>query len=596
MLMDYTECVQYVAALLRQVSGLPEEKRQRFLKMVKLIQKRLENPYLHTALIGDFSTGKSTFINALIKRELLKTAWCSTTAIPTLIYYHDQDDVQILIETYDGKRYTLNQTAQRVQLAQKLNAEIPAEPREAIALLSTTNEFADTIKYIRVRTSGFEGLRHICIIDTPGVNPGGEEARYHVKRTQDVLRKYADATIVLFQAERVYTASFQKFLKENAEHLINDALFVVTMMDLVDRDERQEVMEFAKGQLKQAFGLEHPRVYGCCARAALANRSDDESRFWAESFDRLREEVAQYITQSRRRIIHRQIVTLLTQLLQELKAEVTSSMTAIENRKKALEKNSLLDLKRELDETYRYFCRDVRALAKNVQAKKEYDGMFQDILRSAEKNISACTKAYGDGRDSIEGYLKTFFPKDMKRAQDKLSDRLNRKFEPIIQAQKRYYVQCQGLFRTYQAAVSEAELPEVNQSSMNAGTFLMPEVQIRSTLNSQVSIGIVNFIGQFGMLDRYKEKTMKEIREALEAAQAENQTDFYQKLKGNGEQVLLGAKKLKDHFETEYGRIYMTQREKCETERGKLARQEQLNQEVYRKLTDYLHELKRSEV
>lgn len=139
---DFKECLQYAEGVVQHLSGLPDNKKRRFQKAIASTKARAGNPYLHIALIGDFSAGKSTFINALLKQELLKTAWYATTAVPTLIYHQEQEGIRILVETQNGEKFQMDQPDQRGLLERTLGVRLPPEEHEMIALLSTSNELA----------------------------------------------------------------------------------------------------------------------------------------------------------------------------------------------------------------------------------------------------------------------------------------------------------------------------------------------------------------------------------------------------------------------------------------------------------------------
>lgn len=350
--MEWSECIDYTTNVVNHLSSLTEQERRRFLKMIEKVRKRAGNPYLHVALIGDFSTGKSTFINALVKKNILKTAWQATTAVPTLIYYHKREEVRVVVETAGRERFMLDDPGQRSRLERRLNVRLPDETTDMIAFLSANNDFAGKIRHIEVRVPGFEGLRNICIIDTPGVNPGAAEAKSHVLRTQNVLTAYADATIVLFQETQVFSGSFKKFLAENAEHFMNDAIFVITMMDLAEEGGQEELMDYVKNQLRQTFGLENPLVYGCCAKAVVSGKTDQESLYWAGLFDDLRREIIRYMETHREQVIHQQMTSLLEGLIQELDAEVASNLSVIEQKKKRLDENTAADQRSQLEREY----------------------------------------------------------------------------------------------------------------------------------------------------------------------------------------------------------------------------------------------------
>lgn len=349
--MDLRTCLQYAEEVVGQLSDLSDTRKRHFRQMIAGIQSRSNNPYLHTALIGDFSTGKSTFINALLGQELLKTSWHATTAVPTLIYHHDQNGIGVLVETRDGGKYQMDQPDQRILLERRLGIRLPAEDRDLIAVLSTSNR--PYLKRIRVRVRSHERLRYICIIDTPGVNPGAEEALEHIKRTQDVLRRYADATVVLFQATQVYSGSFKRFLEENAQCFMNEAIFVITMMDIVSADQREGLVAYVKNQLRQGFHIEEPIVCGCCARAVFVREPSEEERLWADSFDNLRDGLIRHIAERRRGILYRQASSLLEKLLRELDSEIATRLTSIGTMEREDECRNFEQARRKMQEYLR---------------------------------------------------------------------------------------------------------------------------------------------------------------------------------------------------------------------------------------------------
>lgn len=350
--MELDECIEYTTYVVNHLPRLSEPIKRRFLKSIEKIHKRATNPYLYVALIGDFSAGKSTFINALVHKNILKTAWQATTAVPTFIYYNPKNEVQVSVETISKERFLLDDSTQRSQLEKRLNIRLPAEITDSIAVLSTNNQLAGYLKRIEIRIPSFEGLRQVCIIDTPGVNPGAEEAKSHILRTQEVLSGNADATIVLFQETQVFSGSFKAFLEENAAHFMKDAIFIITMMDLAEEDAREELIDYVKMQLKQTFNLTNPIVYGCCAKAVVSGKTDSENQYWVNLFDKMRLEIIQYITANRRRIIHSQLDSLLKSLIQKLEAEVADNLSIIEQKKRILEENRAGRPIKELEREY----------------------------------------------------------------------------------------------------------------------------------------------------------------------------------------------------------------------------------------------------
>ncbi|NJM23654.1 MAG: Dynamin family protein, partial [Richelia sp. SM1_7_0] len=62
---------------------------------INQIQKRRSDSNLYLAVIGEFSSGKSTFINALLRDDLLKTSVLPTTAAATKLCYGSCLEVKV---------------------------------------------------------------------------------------------------------------------------------------------------------------------------------------------------------------------------------------------------------------------------------------------------------------------------------------------------------------------------------------------------------------------------------------------------------------------------------------------------------------------
>ena len=76
---------------------------QQIKKQLQLIKKKKDDKKLNISVIGEFSTGKSTFINALLRKELLaSSAMQGTTVASTIIDY--DSEYKVLLEYLDGTR------------------------------------------------------------------------------------------------------------------------------------------------------------------------------------------------------------------------------------------------------------------------------------------------------------------------------------------------------------------------------------------------------------------------------------------------------------------------------------------------------------
>ena len=86
-------CRQFFLEKLQELSEIPfVKKRQEWLAYGERLRQRLEDKSFRIAVVGEFSSGKSTFINALVQQDLLSHATQETTAVLTRLVNVQKDD------------------------------------------------------------------------------------------------------------------------------------------------------------------------------------------------------------------------------------------------------------------------------------------------------------------------------------------------------------------------------------------------------------------------------------------------------------------------------------------------------------------------
>lgn len=179
---------------------------------------------------GEFNSGKSSFINALLGERVLPEGVTPTT-----------DRINLL-------RY---------------GPEITEQHLEAFLL---------------ERTYPAELLREITIVDTPGTNA---IIRRHEELTRDFIPR-ADLVLFVTSADRPFTESERGFLEQIREWG-KKIVFVVNKIDILPRPEdRQQVLGFVR-EHAQALLAEAPRLFPVSARDALAARTDGSTEGWRTS-------------------------------------------------------------------------------------------------------------------------------------------------------------------------------------------------------------------------------------------------------------------------------------------------------------------------
>src|SRR5215208_1673947 len=223
------ELLQRLAtALERFGSDVADEDLRRF----EEAREQLSGLFL-LVVAGEFNSGKSSFINALLGERVLPEGVTPTT-----------DRINIL----------------------RHGPAITDQLREA---------------YLLERTHPAEVLREISIVDTPGTNA---IIRRHEELTRDFVPR-SDLVLFVTSADRPFTESERTFLEQIREWG-KKIVFIVNKIDILLRpNERDEVIRYV-GENAAALLGETPEIFAVSARQALeARRGGAEPAGAAELWD-----------------------------------------------------------------------------------------------------------------------------------------------------------------------------------------------------------------------------------------------------------------------------------------------------------------------
>ncbi|HEX2250328.1 MAG TPA: dynamin family protein [Gemmatimonadales bacterium] len=185
---------------------------------------------------GEFNSGKSSFINALLGERVLPEGVTPTT-----------DRINVL----------------------RHGDEVSEQLREA---------------YLLERTHPAEVLREISIVDTPGTNA---IIRRHEELTRDFVPR-SDLVLFVTSADRPFTESERAFLEQIREWG-KKIVFIINKMDILSRpEERKEVVQYVATNAAPLLG-ETPMIFGVSARQAQEARGEASAgtpqgeELWRES-------------------------------------------------------------------------------------------------------------------------------------------------------------------------------------------------------------------------------------------------------------------------------------------------------------------------
>ena len=261
------------------------------------VRAKMGDPKLYLALVGEFSSGKSTFINALIGFRLLKEDVMPTTACATYIRSGGRR-LTVDAAFFNGRRFTATADNWH-ELARYVSrtSGLPCDSlQKVIEALTSDHVVARTVKDLRLTIPNAKIPGHIVLIDTPGFNPGADDVSNHYEITRHVVEHVADAALILTPQEQAMSASLSRFLNETLRRCLHRCFFVVTKMDNLPPEQRQTVIDYARQRIRLDLGVDSPRLYAESAITMLPVRRiplgrEDDWEYFQREFRRFEAEV-----------------------------------------------------------------------------------------------------------------------------------------------------------------------------------------------------------------------------------------------------------------------------------------------------------------
>lgn len=265
-----------------------------WMNMLEGYSSKMKDDVFHVLVMGAFSSGKSTFINALLGEKLLPSFMLPTTAIITEICYGTEKRVVVYPRKGAWK---------------KGDASFEIQPNiKEIKKYSTIDNSGNmnTKKEDNCIESPFEKMviywplplleKGVMLIDSPGTNDP-----YNSDRIVHEYIPKADAIIYLLNGTQAYT-NVDKQELNNVNSFCDSILFVATYFDIVPSDQREEFMKVIRADCLKHTTLGTEAVHFVASLDALAAKQRGDSRlFIASGYDELEKYLADYLTNNKGR-------------------------------------------------------------------------------------------------------------------------------------------------------------------------------------------------------------------------------------------------------------------------------------------------------
>jgi len=193
-----------------------------------------EEACVDVVVIGQFKSGKSSFLNSLVGRDVLPVGVIPVTTAITRLQYGEEDKAAVVNPDASSLDITLADVASYTS-----EAENPSNQKGIAAV----DVFLPSIKR-------YAGLR---LIDTPGL---GSVFAVHRDISHGILPEIG-AAVLAVSSDRPLAEGDLSLLREMRRHTPRIVL-LLTKVDLIDTEQREQMVDFFRKTLRRELGSEFP--------------------------------------------------------------------------------------------------------------------------------------------------------------------------------------------------------------------------------------------------------------------------------------------------------------------------------------------------
>lgn len=209
-------------------------------------------------VLGEFSSGKSTLINALVGKKLLPAKANPATAFTTVLRWGETEQA-LLYRDLDRRTGATATTIEEFKRAVSLELDADGEVRPPSFALAVVEQPLELLR------------RSVEIVDSAGINESPDREQVTLRFLEEV-----DAVLFVTDAGRPFTLNeTQNYLKHIKELGHRDIFFVVNQFDRIDEEDQADVMSRCRNLAAGLGGTDGPNganVFFVSARDALRAR------------------------------------------------------------------------------------------------------------------------------------------------------------------------------------------------------------------------------------------------------------------------------------------------------------------------------------
>lgn len=278
----YRKTKKDIVASLERLNEIYEECGSNNRRLVEIINK-FKTDNFQIVVLGEFSRGKSTFINTLLNKNILPSNIIPTTAVLTKIHYGEEPKVIINYKNNTSDTIDINE----------LKRYITTLETEDLA-----NQIVDAEVYYPTQFC----LDGCSIIDSPGVNDINQQK---VDITYNYIPK-SDAAIILLDPDQPFTESEKEFIENKIiDNKVGKLFFLLNKFDQVDEKNKEELVNYVKNRLLslKEIGSRDIKFYCISSKEALKARLKGEDNSYNREFKKFENDLMEFLIKEKGKYI-----------------------------------------------------------------------------------------------------------------------------------------------------------------------------------------------------------------------------------------------------------------------------------------------------
>jgi uncharacterized tellurite resistance protein B-like protein len=390
---------------------------------IQAIKDKLESQRFRVAVIGDFSQGKSTLLNALLGEEIqpVRAIPCSGT-LSVLKYgdhkrvvcrYRDGNEQEIAVEDYQRKAAISKDAALNNRSEELLNSNI------AEIIFEHPN--------LSLCRNGVE------IVDSPGLNEHPDRTRVteELLKNTDAILFMTNANKLLTQGERDIIARIKE---REGDRPLENLFLVVNFMDNLDSDEdREDVQIAANSIIKDGSITGKDRIHFVSAKSALKATLSNTSNEYLVSFQNFTRTLEAFLTDELGFIILQSTTQYLNELTQACVNELNIAINSLGVTLESSYRKEILEQIGEASGRFIAICQKInREKVEAIQLSKYSWNLFCKGLKSQISFGNKEWKTEHDPYFSKDGIVKDYTDQFLSSLEKEIDDWVNHRLIGVV--------------------------------------------------------------------------------------------------------------------------------------------------------------------